>query len=188
MAFLIFIAFPRLTNAQATYKIAPGKDVNIKVKGSSNVHDWNMVSPTMISTGDFKFDSNSKLNSLSAFSFSLETKSLKSQHGAMNTRTYKALKADKFPKIIYKLQSAVITRIQKNKYLVKSSGDLTIAGAKKNILMDVTVVVNPDNTITCSGSQKLKFTDYNMSPPSYMAGTMKVENDIAIQFNLTYKK
>jgi hypothetical protein len=54
--------------------------------------------------------------------------------------------------------------------------------------MDVTAVVNADNTITCSGSKKIQLTDYGIKPPTFMLGAMKVYNDLTIQFNLIYKK
>ncbi len=106
----------------------------------------------------------------------------------MDDRTYKTIKADQFPKIVFKLTSAVISPIQKGKFLIKAKGDLTIAGATQPISMDVNAVVNADNTITCSGSQKLQLKEYKIDPPSFMLGAMKVANDLTIQFNIIYKK
>ena len=98
------------------------------------------------------------------------------------------MKADAFPKIFYKLTNAVIGKTQKNRYTVKSTGVLTIAGQARSISMDLDVVVNADNSITCTGTEKLKLTDYKITPPSYMLGAMKVYNDLSIQFTLHYKK
>ena len=175
--------------AQATYKLSSGKDVIIKVLGSSNIHDWVMTSVvTMESQGDFKFNDKNELQSLPSFSFSVGAKSLKSEHESMDNRTYNTIKADKYPKITYKLISAVVAQVQKNKYLVKTTGDLTIAGVTQTIAMTVTVIVNADNTLSCTGSEKLKLTDYKIDPPSFMLGALKVTNDLTIQFNLIYNK
>jgi polyisoprenoid-binding protein YceI len=186
IAAILFSAIPQGLKAQTSYKVIPGKDATIKVLGSSNVHDWTMTSSTIESRGEFKFDEGS-LRSLVSFSLSVDAKSLKSEHESMDSRTYKTIKADQFPKITYKLNSAVITLLQKNKYLVKATGELAIAGATQTIVLNVTAVVNPDNTITCTGSQKIKLTDYKIEPPSFMLGAMKVTNDLTIQFNLLYK-
>jgi polyisoprenoid-binding protein YceI len=140
----------------------------------------------MESQGDFKFEGGT-LHSVHSFSFSLEAKSLKSDHESMDNRTYKTIKADQFPKITYKLGSAVVTVVQKNKYSIKTTGELTIAGTSQTIEMIVNAVVNADNTITVTGSQKIKLTDYKIDPPSFMLGAMKVKNDLTIQFNLQYK-
>ena len=185
VAVIVFGAIPQSLKAQV-YKLASSADVTIKVLGSSNVHDWTMTSPTMESQGNFKFD-NGQLRDLTAFSFSLNAKSLKSEHESMDNRTYKTIKADQFPKITYKLNSAAVTLVQKNKYQVKTTGDLTIAGTTQTITMNVTAVVNADNTLTCTGSQKIKLTDYKIDPPSFILGAMKVKDDLTIQFNLIYK-
>ncbi len=146
-----------------------------------------MTTTTMESEGHFKFGEGNQLRELTAFSFSLNAKSLKSDHESMDNRTYKTIKADKYPKIVYKLNSAAITEVQKNKYLVKTTGSLTIAGVTQTISMNVTAVVSDENTISCTGSEKLKLTDYKIDPPSFMLGAMKVTNDLTIQFNLLYK-
>ncbi len=186
IAAILFSAMPQGLMAQTNYKLTPGKDATIKVLGSSNIHDWTMTSSTIESRGEFKFDDGS-LRSLVSFSLSVDAKTLKSEHESMDNRTYKTIKADQFPKITYKLNSAVVTSIQKNKYLIKATGDLTIAGTTQTVVLNVTAVVNPDNTITCTGSQKIKLTDYKIDPPSFMLGAMKVTNDLTIQFNLLYK-
>jgi polyisoprenoid-binding protein YceI len=185
VAIVVFGAIPQSLKAQV-YKLSPSTDANIKVLGSSNVHDWTMISSAMESRGSFKFD-DGQLRDLTAFSFSLNAKSLKSDHESMDNRTYKTIKADQFPKILYKLNSAVVTPVQKNKYLIKTTGDLTIAGTTQTITMNVTAIVNADNTLTCTGTEKLKLTDYKINPPSFMLGAMKVTNDLTIQFNLIYK-
>jgi len=186
IAAIFFSALPQGLKAQSNYKVVPGKDATIKVLGSSNVHDWTMTSATMESHGEFKFDDGT-LHSLTSFSLSVDAKSLKSEHESMDNRTYKTIKADQFPKITYKLNSAVITLLQKNKYQIKATGDLTIAGTTQTIVLNVTAVVNADNTITCTGSQKIKLTDYKIQPPSFMLGAMKVADDLTIQYNLQYK-
>lgn len=169
--------------AQSIYKLTAGKDASIKVLGTSNVHDWVLTSTAMESQGEFKLDD----NQLRSFSFSLNAKSLKSEHESMDNRTYKTMKADQYPKVTYKLVSAIVTPLQKSKYAIKTTGELTIAGVTQTIAMTISAIINSDNTITCSGSENLKLTDYKIDPPSFMLGAMKVKNDLTIQFNLTYK-
>jgi polyisoprenoid-binding protein YceI len=177
---------PASVNAQSNYKLLPAKDVSVKVLGSSNIHDWTMNATSVDSQGDFKIEGG-QLRGLSSFSFSADAKGLKSEHTSMDDRTYKCIKADQFSKITFKLTSAVVTEIQKDKYAIKALGDLTISGATQAITLNVTAVVNADNTINCTGSQKIKLTDYKIDPPSFMLGAMKVANDLTIQFNLIYK-
>jgi polyisoprenoid-binding protein YceI len=187
MAAIFLLSITQALYAQSVYKLTPGKDVNVKVLGSSNVHDWTMTSTGIVSQGEFKVEGD-QLKSLTGFSFTVDAKSLKSEHDGMDNRTYKAINADKYPKIIYKLTSATISPIQKGKFLIKAIGDLTISGATQTITLNVTATVNADNSITCTGSEKIKLTDYKIQPPSFMLGAMKVANDLTIQFNLIYKQ
>lgn len=188
MTAIILAVTPWGVNAQSIYKLSPTGGASIKVSGSSNLHDWTMASTsTMESQGEFKFDAGNQLRSLASFTFIVGAKSLKSDHELMDSRTYTAIKADKFPQIAYKLSSAEIQQVQKDKYLIKAVGDLTIAGVTRPITMYVNANVNSDNTISCSGSEKLKLTDFKISPPTFMFGALKVTNDLTIQFELQYK-
>lgn len=185
---LAIFSQPFASQAQTVYNLVPTKQVFIKVLGTSNVHDWDMTSSTMESKGTFKFDANHVLTSIDAFSLSLDAKTLQSKYTSLDNRAYKVLKTDKHPKIVYNLRSTDITTISKNKYLVKTLGDLTIGGVRKIISMNVNVQVHPDNTITCTGAEQLKLSNYDIKAPSYLAGTMKVGNDLIIEFSQTYRK
>jgi len=184
---VVLFSTVQFSKAQTIYKAVNSKESTVNVLGSSNVHDWTMTSAAIESQGDFKVDGD-LLKSLNSFTFSVDAKTLKSEHASMDDRTYKTIKADQFPKIIFKLTSATIAPVQKGKFMIKAKGDLTIAGTTQSILLEVNATINPDNTITCSGSEKLKLTDYKIAPPSFMLGAMKVKNDLTIQFNIVYKK
>lgn len=184
---LIGLAVPALTLAQGVYKLAAGPGVAIKVLGSSNVHDWVMTSTVMDSKGEFTV-SGETLSALKNLSFQLAFKSLKSEHESMDERMCKSVNESKFPNITYKLLSSTVSGVVKDRFVIATKGELTIAGMTQIISMDVTAVLNADNSITCNGSEKIKLTDYGIKPPTFMLGAMKVYNDLTIQFNLIYKK
>jgi hypothetical protein len=54
--------------------------------------------------------------------------------------------------------------------------------------MDVSCVVNKNKTITCTGSDKLKMSDYQVKPPSFMLGAMKTGDAISLDFTMVFKK
>lgn len=186
---VICLAATQLVMAQSSlsYRLAIGQDVYIKVSGSSNVHDWSMMSTVMESKGEFT-GNGENITAVHAFSFQLAVKSLKSEHATMDSRMCKSVNESKYPTIIYKLTSATVTPGAKGKFLIVSKGELTMAGVTQRISLDVTAMPNFNNSITISGAKKIKLTDYGIKPPSYMLGTMKVYNDLTIEFNLIYKK
>ncbi len=172
------------------YRINSSKDNTVKVLGTSNVHDWNMTANDPVCDAEFgaiNTDNNTP-KTLSSLNFSVNAKSLKSEHASMDTRTYKTIKAEANPKISFKLTKAELSPVQKNKFSIKATGTLTIAGVSKTIALLVSGEVNADNTITCTGTQKIQLTDYGIQPPSFMLGAMKVGNDLTIQFTLNFKK
>jgi polyisoprenoid-binding protein YceI len=188
IAFMIGITIAGMP-AQAQYKLNTSKENTVKISGGSNVHGWTMAAqnPTCEAVfGALTADDNIPKN-LTSLSFSVNAKSLKSEHSSMDGRTYKTIKADAFPKITYKQSSATIIPVKKNRFSIKTTGVLTIAGTSKTITMMVNSEVKEDGSINCTGQQKLKLTDFNIQPPSFMMGAMKVDNDLSIAYNLTFK-
>lgn len=188
ISLVMCMLLPQVIMAQTPYKLAADKNHNIKVLGTSNVHDWTMTAKDVESSGIFNFNTRNELTDISSLKFSVVAKSLKSEKTSMDGRTYKSMKADQFPKVTYQLTTATVTMVQDNKYAIQTTGLLSIAGKTQTISMKVMALVNADRSISCHGTQKLMLTDYGIEPPSFMLGAMKVGNDLQIRFELTYTK
>src|SRR5579863_7964506 len=184
------IAFCSMLHAQTIYKINDTKDIDMKLSGTSTLHKWTMDAKTFSGEAEFGFKpgSDDQLSSIKSLNFSLEVNNLKSGESGLDKNAYKALKSGTYKDILYKLTSAKLSPGKDNKYLVKAVGNLTIAGITKVVAMDVYCVVNKDETITCTGSDKLNMTDYQVKPPSFMLGAMKTGDAITLNFTLVYKK
>ena len=176
--------------AQPLYKMSNSADINMKLSGTSTLHKWSMNTKTFTGGAQFGFKQGNAamLTSLKSLNFSLPVLNLKSGEKKLDKNAYKALKTEQFKNIVYKLTSATVMPGKDNKYLVKANGDLSISGVTKNVAMNVYCWVNKDASITCTGTDKLKMTDYNVKPPSFMAGAMKTGDDITLDFTLVYKK
>ena len=160
---------------------------DIKVVGTSNLHDWKMkAQSTSVSA---KFDlkpGTNQLADISALSFSMPVKGLKSDENLMDTRAYSTLKADKHEKIVFNMSSAVITPQANNQYLVKATGNLTISGVTKPVTLVANGVVNADKTITITGAQKIKMSEFGVKPPTFMLGALKVGDQVTVEYNLKF--
>lgn len=183
------IGFVNTGYSQSTYKVKETKGSDVKLSGTSSLHDWEMEA--LSSTGEaqfiFKSRGESDLVSITSLSFAVQVKDLKSDNNGLNKNAYKALKSDKYNEICYQLTSSTISP-EKGGYLIKSNGNLIIAGVTKEIRMDVHGVINDDGTVTSKGSYTLNMTDYNVKPPSFMLGAMKTGNAITLDFIVVYKK
>ncbi len=173
--------FAGTAQGQSTYKIIPGSQ--IKVFGTSNLHDWNMIASTFSCEGTFKVKEG-VLQEVSSLSFSVPVTNLKSKEDLMDTRAYKTLKSTEFSKITFKLKDAAMLPQQK----IRATGTLTIAGVSNEIVITSGYVVNSDETVTFKGSKLIKMSDHKIKAPSFMLGALKTGNDVTIDILLKLKK
>jgi len=171
------------TNAQTTRK---NSAFLIKVKGSSNLHDWTMEAKSGNIEANLNLASNvSYLAGIQSLSFTLPVKNLKSTEGStMDNRAYDALKADKNPNITFVLLTATPESPNGNKSQYKVTGNLTIGGATKQIEMVASSTKNSDGSVIIMGSQNLKFTQFGLKPPSFMFGALKVTDNLTIDYTV----
>jgi hypothetical protein len=165
------------------------ESVSIELAGTSSLHDWTEKSEKGTGNAVFAVNSNDRVTSLSAMTFTIAAESLKSDHKAMDKNTYKALKTDANPNISFVLTSAKITPLEGDNYQVKCEGKLTIAGTTNNTDITGTGKYNAaDKSFTVKGSKKMKMTDYQVKPPTVMLGTIKTGNDITVSYTIKFVK
>ena len=145
------------------------------IKGTSTIHDWEMVSNEL--NGHYTIQD----GNLSSTSVNVNVTTFKSGKNLMDKKCYDALLYKKHPQIIYSF-------ISENKSPTKLifTGSMEIAGVKKIIDITVNRIVK-NGTVTLTGSADLKLSDYNVVPPKALMGTIKTGNDITIEFNLKFK-
>jgi hypothetical protein len=177
------INFPLHLEAQSKYHT---HNETISVSGTSSLHDWTEKSTKAEAEATFIIQ-NDKIAGVSALSFRVPATSLKSEHKGMDNNTYKALKADKYENITFVLTSATVTPVDANTFTIRSKGKLTIAGTTKDTEVIAKAVLH-EKGIIVTGSKKLKMTDYKVTPPTAMLGTVKTGNDITIVFSLRFKE
>jgi polyisoprenoid-binding protein YceI len=182
IACVFCLLLPLYSEAQTIYSLSAGKDVVVRILGNSNLNSWTMTSVVSKSHGNFEFDQTGQLTNLYALDFSLKVTSLESGDHTMDKRTYKALKADLNPMITFKLSSVTIKSVQGNDHHIKIKGDLCIAGVTREVVMNVDLIVGTNHTVACSGSKKIKLSDYNIDPPGLMFGIFKVDDTVSVAF------
>ncbi len=175
-------------HSQSLYAVKSGEDINVRLLGTSTLHDWEMEAKSVTGNAEFVFASGSQreLTALKALTFTLAVTDLQSDSKGLDKNAYKALKADAYAQIHYVLSSATLSP-ETGGYLVRSKGKLTIAGATRDIEMDVHLAVTESGTVTCKGAYALKMTDYEVTPPSFMMGVMKAGDDLTLEFTVVYQ-
>lgn len=187
---LINVAFINLvsiyeTNAQSRFKTS---DVTITIKGTSTLHDWEMESETADSELLFNNNEEGQPDDIENITFRMKKKTLKSDKSGLDKRAYNALNADRHPEIVF--SSNGNGDLQKNgtEYRVNSTGDLTVAGVTRQVSIDAICINGDDTRLICSGTSKLKMSDFDIDPPVMMLGTLRTGDEIVIDYRIVYTK
>ena len=114
--------------------------------------------------------------------------SIKSGKKLMDKNIYKALNTENNPEIIYKLKKVKSIVIQDNQTDIHTIGELSVAGNTRVIELLVIAQIPDNGLIHLSGKTKLKMTDYGISPPIALFGTIRTGDEIIIDFNLILQK
>lgn len=171
--------------AQVKYHTSYSK---ISIAGTSTLHNWDMISEKANCEISFAFDG-ANITNLSSLLFTVKGESLKSDHKGLDKNAYKALNTDKYPDITFASNFANIRSNGANSYVISAKGKLTISGVSKEVWLAGVSTVNPsDMSIQTTGSMKIKMTEYEVEPPTFMFGAMKTGDEITVKFNVTLKR
>jgi hypothetical protein len=180
----VSLLYPLSSKAQIGYH---SKTMIVTINGTSNLHDWEMKGSNGTSDATFVSDKAGKLTAITKLNFTMAVKGLKSEHTGMDNNTYKALKESKNPNMTFVLISATITQTSENNYLLNCHGNLVIAGKTNVTDIKAAGVYNPaDKSFMISGVKKMKMTDYGVTPPKALFGTIKTGNDITIGYTVKF--
>ncbi len=158
---------------------------NLKVLGTSNLHDWEINAKAMSGKASLAIEAND-LKAIKNLDFSVEVEQLKSGKSGMDNNTFKALNSKTYKTINYKLVSVTkITEISAGNFTVETQGDLTISGVTKRINQTFTVKIIGKKAVF-SGKTKIDMTVYGVKPPTALMGTIKTGKDVTVDFKVTY--
>ena len=171
--------------AQQDYRITKA---TMTIAGTSTMHDWKSNVQTVNGKATV-VEANGKLQSISNVNVEVDVYSIKSTKGSMmDNNTYNTLKAKKYPKITFATTKVNSVRQQGSEYIVSVTGNLTLAGQTRPLDLQVTGKLNGNGAIEFRGSKTIKMSNWGIDPPSFMLGSLKVGDDITIEFNVGFTK
>lgn len=172
--------------AQEKYKLVQDKSTLV-VKGTSTVHDWEMVAEKVDSEVLLKFTDQTNFE-FQDVSFTCSAEKILSDNSIMDSKTHDALKASKYPTISFKMRS--LTNLKRNNasFSGELSGYVKIAGVTKQIKVRFTGKLINQSNIQVNGVVPLKMSDFDIEPPTAMLGALKTGNEVEIEYTFYFNK
>jgi polyisoprenoid-binding protein YceI len=170
------------------YKISTSKNVVMSLSGTTPLKNWTMFARGLSGSAQMSVSKENQLSEIRSLDFSLPVLNLKGEHPAMDEDAYTALKANKYKEIVFKLVSAEITRIGEHEYKVAALGTLSVAGVTRTVTLQMRSVVASDGSLTFTGSEKLRMSDYDVERPSLLFGTIKAGDNMTLTYTLIFTR
>lgn len=176
---LLFMVTTFVGFAQKTFTV--DSKTQLTLSGTSSLHDWEMTS--QVATGKVMAQTEgSKLAEIKSLLVEMPAESIKSGKKAMDKNAYKALKTDQFKTVKFELKSA--TKNADGTWNL--NGVFTIAGTAKQVTVKAKET-NVAGLFGLDGSYSFKLTDYKITPPTALMGTVKTGDEVKINFNVKFK-
>lgn len=178
---VIVFLLPFAALAQTTYSI---KEYKMTVQGSSSLHEWESDVTKAEARANVTIQ-DKQLKEIKDVTVKIPVTGIKSTKGkTMDNKTYEAFDSGKNPNIQYKLTSAKITA-SGAEYTIVANGNLTMAGTTKPVELTAKAKVLANGDVQITGLRKLNMKDFNMVPPTAVMGTIKVGEEVTVNFNIT---
>jgi polyisoprenoid-binding protein YceI len=156
------------------------KAFKMTIQGTSSLHDWESVIEKLECKASYTIEQNT-LTEIKEAIVKIPVRSIKSPKGKMmDNKTYEAFDYEKNPTIIFAL-----TSVKTSASVADLKGTLTMAGAGKSIDLRVTYKILANGDLQITGMKKIKMSDFKMEPPTAMMGTIKVGDEVTVNFELT---
>lgn len=179
-----FINFCQVSFSQKIAVLIPEKS-SVIIKGTSTLHNWEEKALIFDCKLTLTITEN-QIISIENILFTCASEGIESGNSLMNSKTYDALKSKKFPQIKFSYKNIEKLNTVQNKFSLLITGDLYIAGVNQHVTIPVIGTIQ-NNIIQIEGSKDLILTDFGISPPTAVLGTIKTGNQITVSYTFAFK-
>ncbi len=160
----------------------------IRIDGTSTIHDWSVESKLI--GGFIEFDPAFNLDHPAPGKVNarvgvlIPVRQLKSDKTAMDTVMYESLKEKEHRRIDYRLTEMTLKETAKSAdapILFETKGELVVAGVTNVIQMPVTMTRVDKDKLKFTGSTSVKMTSFGIQPPTKL-GLFSTGDDVKLTF------
>jgi polyisoprenoid-binding protein YceI len=201
------ILAPTLPAAAQTHYASQPKGCDVKINGTSSLHDWEMegaviggfiefaagvqLDPAQTTVAGLQGD---KVPAKARVLIPVRSVHSKADHmpDVMDHLMQEALKEPQSPRIEFNLKEMTFKgpHAAGTPFNFDVNGDIVIAGATNSVTFPITIECPDADQLKISGTVPIKMTDYGVTPPapSFGLGLMKTGSDVKIIFDWMLRK
>lgn len=167
--------------------VESGSQLNIE--GSSNVNQFTCQVMQYLQSDTLRWirDDRAKKLRFQNSVVNIDVSQFDCHHKYITSDLRKTLKSNKYPYLrIHFLSMDDLTWIQEGQVV---NGQLTIelAGVTKRFDMQYKVIHDQGGRFRLCGSKQMRFADFNLVPPTKLAGMIKINEEIKVNFELLFR-
>ena len=161
---------------------APGaaqtSTVDFTISGSSTVRNWTCtaqgtiaITPATAGTPVPGFD-----KGVQSATVTVPLKAFQCPDAEMTQHLNEAMKSDKFPEVVYRLEKYELAAGQP-----QAAGTLTVTGVTRPVTFPITLTA-VDKGVQVAGNTRIEFATFGLEPPAVFLGMLKVGPQLRIEF------
>lgn len=164
---------------------------SLKVDGKTNINSFNCVVPSYGKMDTLICYRPSSINEPCRVESKLiiEIENFDCHHRIMTKDLQKTLKAHTYPSMIIDIKSfsRILSSVTYSSSIT-GKADITLAGVVKNYTINFSYRQIGSDNVELIGTRAILFSDFGLKPPSKLGGTIKVKDQLDVEFKLQLKK
>lgn len=168
-----------------TFRSSPN---SMSVEGGSTVHDWSCPIKTLGGTLRMDTTQTSAAPRFSRVQVAVPVDAIQCDNGTMNEKLREALQMNAYPEVYFSLEDAEVSALPdsgKAWFAVDATGEITLAGERKQVDLPVKGKRLSDGDVRFVGSHTIRLSDYDIERPSAMFGAIKTSKEVTVNFDVT---
>lgn len=161
------------------------KESQIKISGTSNLHDWHEVANNF--SIDIALSADESVTPvIDRVLLTCLAASITSDNSIMTNKTHEALRVEKHPEITFASAKESSLIVGNGEFSSTITGELTINGVSKQVAVPVQGSLAGTRLIV-KGSKTIKMSDFQVKAPVALMGTLKTGDDVTVSFDLKFE-
>lgn len=171
------------TGSATARRLVLGEGSGLWLEGDSTLHVFHSTATELRASGEADASKPLLEGAMSDFSFTVPVRGLKSGKVGLDQNMRKALKADQFPEIVFRLSRLSREEGSEGGARFEAAGTLTVAGRDKEVLLRPEAR-EEGGRFMIEGTQDLRMTDFGVKPPVMMLGAVRTRNEVKIRYRI----